>query len=190
MSSRIATSQAHPIEVDFVESDQLGLPGRLGLTFAPGKKGPSYHSNHTWDRSLTDDVDRLVKDAGMQVIVSLMEDHEYGMLGMDGFFETLAEQNVETIHYPIRDVNVPRESDTHSFRDLISGIRERLAEGKTVIAHCRGGKGRTGLVAAAVLAAGGMSADEAIALVRRVRPGTVETARQEQYVRDFAGGLD
>ena len=32
------TSQWHPIRVDFLPPEAFELPGRLGMTFAPGKK--------------------------------------------------------------------------------------------------------------------------------------------------------
>lgn len=35
------TSEKSPIEVFWVAAEAHGTPGRLGLTFAPGKKGPS-----------------------------------------------------------------------------------------------------------------------------------------------------
>lgn len=186
MSKRIATSETDPISVDFIQAEEVGLPGRLGMTFAPGKKGDSYHSNLVWDRSVMDDIDRLVDVEGMDVLVSLMEEHEYSLLKMDNFFDYLDKRKVQTIHYPIRDVSVPESTDRDSFFSLVAQIRELLAAGRTVVTHCRGGKGRTGLVAAAVLAAGGVPVEDAIAKVRLARPGTIETRQQENYVRELA----
>jgi atypical dual specificity phosphatase len=48
--------------------------------------------------------------------------------------------------------------------------------------HCGAGLGRTGTVVAAWLVRRGRSAREAIAEVRRVRPGSVETREQEEAV--------
>lgn len=31
------TSESHPIRVDYVPADAVGLRGRIGMTFAPGK---------------------------------------------------------------------------------------------------------------------------------------------------------
>ncbi|MDP9479301.1 MAG: ADP-ribosylglycohydrolase family protein, partial [Actinomycetota bacterium] len=55
------------------------------------------------------------------------------------------------------------------------------------MAHCRGGLGRTGTVAASMLVALGRDADEAIALVRKVRRSqdAVQTRGQQEYVRSF-----
>jgi protein-tyrosine phosphatase len=61
-----------------------------------------------------------------------------------------------------------------------------LVEERRTIVHCQGGSGRTGTFAAAYWIARGRSASEAIAIVRRARPGAVETPEQEAVLEDFA----
>jgi atypical dual specificity phosphatase len=56
------------------------------------------------------------------------------------------------------------------------------------VVHCAGGLGRTGTVLAAYLVHRGRSAEEAIAEIRRQRPGSVETPAQADAVRQFAAG--
>jgi atypical dual specificity phosphatase len=46
--------------------------------------------------------------------------------------------------------------------------------------------GRTGTILAAWLVSRGQGAGEAIALVRSLRPGSIETRAQEESVRRFA----
>jgi ADP-ribosyl-[dinitrogen reductase] hydrolase len=54
------------------------------------------------------------------------------------------------------------------------------------VVHCKGGLGRTGMFAARILIElEGLGADEASARCREVRPGTVETAGQERYLREL-----
>ena len=48
------------------------------------------------------------------------------------------------------------------------------------------GLGRTGTMAAKMLVGFGVSPEDAIASVRQARPGTIETAAQEQYIRTGA----
>ena len=48
------------------------------------------------------------------------------------------------------------------------------------------GLGRSGLLAAALLVWRGVAADEAIAAIRRCRPGAIETEGQERYIRSLA----
>jgi protein-tyrosine phosphatase len=62
-------------------------------------------------------------------------------------------------------------------------LRRILREGGRIVLHCRGGLGRTGLVAARLLIEFGMAPQEAIRRVRAARPGAIQTREQEDYVR-------
>ncbi|KAG9090198.1 hypothetical protein FRC06_001181 [Ceratobasidium sp. 370] len=85
-------------------------------------------------------------------------------------------------------------------------ILRRICEpgGSPVLIHCGGGKGRAGTVAACYLAAFGfgpipnqgsneatpaMSANEAIAALRLMRPGSLETIQQEDFVKSWVSAL-
>ena len=92
------------------------------------------------------------------------------------------------MRFAIRDMGVPQEAESESFEAFVQEILRRLERGQNVVVHCRGGLGRTGLVAACVLVAlGRHAADEAVAAVRETRKGTVQTREQEDFVRLFEG---
>ena len=55
--------------------------------------------------------------------------------------------------------------------------------GSTVVLHCREGRGRSGLIAAACLVAQGQRWERALSVVRQARPGAVETPAQEAFLR-------
>ena len=55
-----------------------------------------------------------------------------------------------------------------------------------VVVHCYAGQGRTGTMLACALVHQGMSAEEAIRLVRAMRPPSIDTLVQEQIIFDFA----
>jgi atypical dual specificity phosphatase len=64
-------------------------------------------------------------------------------------------------------------------------IASQTKGGQTVLVHCLGGIGRTGSVLAAYLIEhDGKTADQAIAHLRSIRPGSVE-GPQEQAVREY-----
>lgn len=161
----------------------LGLPGRVGMTFAPGKKAPGIGGS--WDRDLESDLDRLRDVYRTGVVVSLVEDKELRQLGIASLGDECATRGMELVRFPIVDGDVPRS--VADFRALVERIVSMLAEGSNVVVHCRGGLGRTGLVAAACLVARGHAPAEAIRLVRRCRPGAVETRGQEQFLEEYAG---
>lgn len=62
-------------------------------------------------------------------------------------------------------------------------LHERLLHGERLLVHCKGGLGRTGVVAAMLLVGRGVDVEEAIGAVRAARPGAIENEAQENYVR-------
>ena len=68
---------------------------------------------------------------------------------------------------------------------MIAFIDDQIAVPLPVAVSCRAGVGRTGTVLACYLVHTGYDAGEALAEVRRLRPGSVEAARQEQTVYEY-----
>lgn len=176
------TSTTHPIRVDFIPAEVTGLPGRIGMTFAPGKRGPGIAC--TWARDVDTDLLRLRDVYGAHILVSLIEDHELELLGIPQLFEQAKALGITVLRLPIVDAGTP--TSMPAFTALVDDVLAAVRDGKTVIVHCRGGLGRTGLLAAACLVALGQTPATAIELVRRARPGAVETRGQERYVDEFA----
>lgn len=177
MGEHEKTSESDPIRVDFLPPETLELPGRLGITFAPGKK-----IEGQWERDLETDLRRLKEEYNVEVLVSLMEHTEYSELEIPELFQKTEDMGIEVLHLPIPDGSVPLDSEADDYEALIEDIAERLKEGQTVVLHCRGGQGRSGLVAASVLVALGHPAVKALEAVRKTRKGAVETPEQEDRV--------
>ena len=89
---------------------------------------------------------------------------------------------MEWHHLPIRDVYIPDALFEELWEESGMRLRQILSQGGRVLLHCRGGIGRTGTIAARLLVEFGASPEEAIRMVRRARPGTIETPAQEAYV--------
>lgn len=183
----VRTSESHPIRVDEVPIE--GVPGKLGLTFAPGKRGPRGFGDGVWQRDLDQDLARLRDAFGTDVLVSLMRDHEYEMLRIADLQERATARGIRVRRFAITDVSAPAEADREAFDALIDELHGDLQDGRTVTVHCRGGLGRSGLVAACVLVRGGVAPDDAVARVRAHREGAIETSEQEDYVHDYAARL-
>ena len=175
------TSDTHPLEINPVQVPHV--KGLLGLTFCPGKKGESMFSG-TWHRDLDKDL-RVILDWGAEALVSLVEEHEFSLLGVPEFRERLENHSLRWFHLPIIDVSTPGDRFEKAWAQQGNVIRGVLAHGGKVVLHCRGGLGRTGLLAARILTEFGMDASQAIAKVRRARPGAIETKEQEKHVYDY-----
>lgn len=179
----VRNSHTHPLRVNFIDDERVRLPGRIGLTFAPGKK-QKHAATGKWDRDLDEDLRRLRDEFGTDLLVSLLEEHEFVELQIMGLRQRARFFGMEVLWFPIRDVSVPDSID--GFQLCVDTVVNRLRNGETVVIHCKGGLGRTGLLAAACLVAtSDLTPDEAVAIVRRARPGAIETTAQEEYVNRF-----
>jgi ADP-ribosyl-[dinitrogen reductase] hydrolase len=159
-------------------------PGsRLGLTLAPGKKQANPASGAAWDRDLEADLLRLRAHHLVDVLVSLTEDREHDELAIPELRRAVQVAGMEHLCFPIRDQGVP--ADGHAFRQLVERMVWRLRQGRTVVVHCKGGQGRSGVAAAAALVLLGEQPRRAIERVRAARPGAVENLAQEDFVERF-----
>jgi ADP-ribosyl-[dinitrogen reductase] hydrolase len=168
-------SQSSPLKIAEVllgEGD-----GRLGLTLCPGKKDALYG----WNRDLKEDM-RVIRAWGASIVVTLIEDHEFQLLAIENLEQEVRVHGMEWRHLPIRDVDVPDQRFESAWEQTGAELHDRLDAGDRILIHCRGGLGRTGLVAGVLLVERGCDPGTAVRRVRAVRPNAIETAAQERYV--------
>ena len=144
------------------------IPGKLAGSAVPDFTGLMGLSDADW-----------FVDQGVDVLVSLAMPY--------GPADTECERaGIDWIFYPIPDFDVP--SDLESFTALVEDIADAVDDddGVGVCVHCQAGIGRTGLLLACVVGRHlGIDGDKAIAAVRKVRPGSLETPDQANFVRAF-----
>ncbi len=180
------TSSSHPLRLDHVDLSVVpGLadaPGSLGMTFLPGKRRDGWTG--PWWRDLDEDGDALRAIHGVDVLLLLVEDHELESCGVPDIALRLPrDHDVQVVRHPIPDMGIPE--DPAAFRATLAGALARVVAGETVAVACRGGLGRTGTAVACLLVMAGLAPDEAIALTRRSRGGTIERDIQEDFVRGW-----
>lgn len=174
----IRTSETHPLRID-----RLSIPGAdgvLGLTFCPGKKTESIYGGD-WSRSLEKDLS-CIDSWGASLLVTLLENQEFYVLGVPDFVEKVKGFSFEWIHLPIKDMSIPGKEFESLWLSVGPEVHARLDAGERVVIHCRGGIGRTGMLAAQILVERGMHPLAAIENVRIVREHSIETFAQEEYV--------
>ena len=175
------TSASHPIGVDWARGP---ASHRIGLTFAPGKKDRSTIGNYRWDRDLAADLDRLVQTHGATVLACLVEDHELPTLGIPDLVGEAQRRGLDVRRVPIVDGGTPR--DLSAFQAFTTGLADAVRAGETVVVHCRGGLGRTGMVAACTLIELGLTPEQALEAVKGARgPKCPETAAQRAVVQTY-----
>jgi atypical dual specificity phosphatase len=113
---------------------------------------------------------------GIELLVSLTEEP----LRRDW----LEEAGMLAFRVPMEDMEAPSQEQLDR---CISAINRALERQMGVGVHCGAGLGRTGVVLACYLVVKGHPAENALARVRRLRPGSVETDDQAEAVREFAG---
>lgn len=89
------------------------------------------------------------------------------------------------IAFPV-DTQAPDDRFSAIWRKSDRRALDCIRDGGKVLVHCRGGLGRAGTVASALLMELGLDTQAAIARVRRARPGAVETQVQEEYLARYA----
>lgn len=147
--------------------------GRLGIV--PRPRGGDWLEDET----------RAWREAGIDVVVSLLEPHEQAhfMLQDEAAYATTNGIQCELLPIPDRGLPASRQS----VADLTARLLPLLAEGKSVVVHCRQSIGRASMIAAAVLIVAGIPASEAVERVARARGLDVpETDEQRTWIDDFA----
>jgi protein-tyrosine phosphatase/nicotinamidase-related amidase/aminoglycoside phosphotransferase (APT) family kinase protein len=163
------------LRVDWVESELLQGPGRLGITLCPGRRDRG--------RDLVRDVADLA-EAGTDHVVALMTDAELEWAGASELGTRVVDAGITFRRLPVPDQGTPQLAEA---AQLTAWCLEAVARGDQVVVTCMGGLGRSGTVVACCLVRAGAEPDVAIAAVRAARgPRALETVVQEDFVRGFA----
>jgi atypical dual specificity phosphatase len=112
---------------------------------------------------------------GIEILLSLTEDRPRR--------DWVEEAGLLVFHEPLEDMEAPSQEQLDR---SVSAIQRALEQKMAVAVHCGAGLGRTGVVLAAYFVAKGLSAQNAIARIRRLRAGSVETDEQAEAVELFA----
>jgi atypical dual specificity phosphatase len=89
------------------------------------------------------------------------------------------ENFVDYLHIPVPDMDPPTSRNLRTFlRNLAFYEQCKLP----IFMHCHAGLGRSGTMAAVYLLTKGYSTSMAIAAIRTMRPGAIETKQQELFI--------
>ena len=157
--------------------DLLGVPGcsgRLIFTPCPGSK----------ETSVAEALGTL-QAAGAEALITLMPAAE---LERNQAFELpalCAARELEWFHLPVADEAVPLADFAAAWEQARERIQALLGAGRSVAIHCKGGSGRTGLIAARILIDRGLPRAEAVAMVQTLRPKAIQHPAHVAWLAQF-----
>ncbi|MBL4749266.1 MAG: dual specificity protein phosphatase family protein [Amylibacter sp.] len=111
------------------------------------------------------------------VVMTLTQEAEFPDMGKPlpvRFLET----GYDWLHLPISDFGVPNAKDRALWLETLEGLQAVLGANGKVLVHCKGGKGRSGMVLLKLLVLQGEDGNTALQRIRAIRAGTVETDAQ------------
>jgi protein-tyrosine phosphatase len=126
--------------------------------------------------------------AGATALLTLMPSSEMVSNGVSALGELCAQRGLQWFHLPIEDDHAPAAEFAAAWQAQRDAVHRLLDAGKRVAIHCKGGSGRTGLMAAQILRERGWSKDDAVAAVKAVRPNALSLAVHQDYLAQLAVG--
>ena len=148
-------------------------PGRIALV--PRPRGGEWLEDETAAWS----------NAGLNVIVSMLEAEEVSSFDLESEAEFCATNGIEFVACSVADRSIPEVNE--SFLNLVEKLKNLLLKGKNIGIHCRQSVGRAPLMAAALMISFGINPTEAFRQLSIVRGVEVpETDEQRKWAERFA----
>lgn len=127
-----------------------------------------------------------LKQAGATALITVMPTGELSDNAVGHLPEECAAQNLEWFHLPVADEQAPGADFDAAWHQHRGRIMALLAAGQPIAIHCKGGSGRTGLIAGQLLVASGLTLEEATAKVRSMRPKALQQPAHIGHLKQFA----
>ena len=97
----------------------------------------------------------------------------------------IEKEKIQWLHFPIKDFGTVDQKRKFLWEPISKNIRQQIDGGGRILIHCRGGRGRTGMIVLRGMIEFGEDPDKALKRLRKIRPCAVETKPQETWARSF-----
>lgn len=163
--------QAHP----FSRFDATDVTARLIFTPCPGTQGAPL-----------EDALATLQEAGADALLTVMPDAELALNEVSRLGAACADRGLAWFHLPVADDAAPGPDFEEAWANAREEIGRRLARGERLAIHCKGGSGRTGLVATVLLLEAGLRLEQAILQVQALRPKALQHPVHLDWIRGYA----
>ena len=164
---------------DYVKPKRVN--GRILITSFPGLDENGIFQELNFQKQLS-----ILQKNNCSSITSFVQDNEFDKLcNKKKFIENIYKHNIKWYHLPIVDLSAPDSEFIYQWPTKKVLLKKELTEGKNILLHCWGGKGRAGTVAAILLIEFGENKNEAINIVRAKRKGAIESKEQEDFILSY-----
>lgn len=135
----------------------------LIFTPCPGTKGADLQAS----------VQQLMQ-AGADAVITMMPTEEMERFSVDKLPQVCEQQGVEWFHMPVEDDSAPASEFQDAWDKHKEKIQQLLDQKGGIVIHCKGGSGRTGLMAAILLLERGIELEKAVSMVKTLRPNSLK----------------
>lgn len=164
----------HPIYCIGIESSAA----KLILTPCPGTQSVSLQSSL-----------KQLSERGAAAVVTLMTSAELRQLSFDDFGQHVKANGMSWFHLPIEDEHCPDSHFMSTWQSAGPAIHRLLEKQKSVVIHCKGGSGRTGMIAAQLLIERGEPLAAVMKHIKKLRPNAFKLAHQQNYIYEVEQAL-
>ncbi len=149
--------------------------------FSQGKLGTSARPRGgDW---LEDEIKQW-RNSGVNIVASALTDLEMAELDIITEAKVCRKYGLEFYHFPVEDRELPFSSS--KWLDFIKTLNKQFQQGKSIVAHCRMGIGRSTMIAASVMILNNIPSETVFEWISEARGLLVpDTEEQKEWVKQL-----
>lgn len=136
----------------------------------------------TKETSISDAL-TVLQQAGATAVVTMNGDAELSQLGVATLGDEIADMGMRWFQLPVEDDCEPEAAFAEAWQANKAALLELVENKNTLAIHCRGGTGRTGLMAAILMLEAGFSWQETKTQIQSIRPKALTLAPHLNYLK-------
>jgi protein-tyrosine phosphatase len=144
------------------------------LTPCPGTKEASINA------SLNE-----IKATGAEAILTFMTQAELDRNNLSNLGELVKGKGMSWFHLPILDDEAPEMPFLTAWKTAGPAVHRLIEQGKSIAVHCKGGSGRTGIIAAQILLERGEDLESLMKHIKFLRPNAFTNACHLDYLKNL-----